>query len=303
VYTFPRAGIAESLASYPFSPCAVWSMRIRFGEFPPHPSLASGHLIRQEFRVLSLAGFRTLLLALLLAAVPMLAAAEGGVSVSSRAAPSYILIGFVGGFVRHTNAHHGPVKLAKRLRQEAPRNSYIQVFENRRRKSAYRTIVRLLDSDQDGVLSDEEKTSAHIMLFGQSWGGSAVVLLARDLDRLGIPVMLTVQVDSVPKLWQNDKIIPGNVAAAANFYQPHGLIHGRKLIKAEDDSRTQILGNYRFDYRQAPVHCEGYSWFDRIITPSHMQSECDPNLWSQVDTLMRHRMEIEPQNLALNPEN
>jgi pimeloyl-ACP methyl ester carboxylesterase len=151
------------------------------------------------------------------------------------------------------------------------------------------------------VLSDDEKAAAHIMLFGHSWGGSAAVILARELNRVGISVMLTVQVDSVTKLWQNDAVIPENVAAAVNFYQPHGLIHGRSEIKAADDSKTRILGNYRFDYRQTPVRCEGYSWFDRIITPSHMQAECDPHIWTQVESLVRERMTPEPRRLAANP--
>ena len=139
------------------------------------------------------------------------------------------------------------------------------------------------------------------MLFGQSWGGSAVVLLARELDRIGVPVMLTVQVDSVPKFWQNDKLIPDNVAAAVNFYQPHGLVHGSREIKAADDSKTRILGNYRFDYHLTPVRCEGYSWFDKYITPDHMQSECDPHIWTQVEILMLERMQPESENLAANP--
>jgi hypothetical protein len=126
-------------------------------------------------------------------------------------------------------------------------------------------------------------------------------LLARDLDREGIPVLLTVQVDSVAKPWQHDGIIPENVVAAANFYQPHGIIHGRAHIAAADQSKTQILGNYRFDYRQAPVQCEGTSWFDRTFTPSHMQSECDPHLWSQVDNLLLQRTEPQPGTVAAIP--
>lgn len=242
-----------------------------------------------------------LALLLVLAYSPALLAAEGGVTKTAPGLPSYILVGFVGGFVRHTNAHHGPVKLAQRLRQDSPKTAFVQVFENRRRRAALNTIVRLLDTNRDGVLSDQEKAAAHIMLFGQSWGGSAVVMLARELHRMGVPVMLTVQVDSVPKLWQNDEVIPDNVAAAVNFYQPHGIIHGRPEIKAANDSRTRILGNYRFDYRQTPVRCEGYSWFDRVVTPSHMQSECDPHIWSQIEKLMLERMEPQAAKLASNP--
>jgi hypothetical protein len=257
----------------------------------------------QEFRVSGFAALRIFAVALLVllpASSPLLAADSGG--VTSVPHPSaYIVVGFVGGFVRHTNAHHGPVQVAERLQQDFPKDAHIEVFENRRRKMALRTILHLLDTNQDGVLSEQEKAAAHIMLFGQSWGASAVVVLARDLKRLGVPVMLTVQVDSVRKLWQNDEIIPENVAAAVNFYQPHGIIHGRSTIKAADDSKTHILGNYRFDYKQSPIRCEGYSWFNRHITPDHMQSECDPHIWSQVENLMLERRASEPQPVAANP--
>ena len=257
----------------------------------------------QEFRVSGFARSRisAFALLLLLPASSALFAAEGRGMTSAPSPPSYILVGFVGGFVSHTNAHHGPVQVAQRLQRDFPKDAHVEVFENRRRKMALKTILHLLDTNRDGVLSEQEKDAAHIMLFGQSWGASAVVVLARDLNRLGIPVMLTVQVDSVRKLWQNDEIIPENVAAAVNFYQPHGIIHGRSQIKAADDSKTRILGNYRFDYQQAPVDCEGYTWFDRYITPGHMQSECDPHIWSQVEHLMLERVHADSQPVAANP--
>lgn len=251
------------------------------------------------------ASFR-ILLGLLVAAASSLSAASsaaaGGVLAHTQETPSSIVIGFVGGFVRHDNAHHGPVLFAKRLRQTTAPDAYVQVFENRRRKAAFQTILRLLDRDHDGALSDDEKAQAHIILFGQSWGAAAVVMLARELDRIGIPVLLTVQVDSVAKFWQSDSIIPDNVAAAANFYQPHGLLHGRRQITAADPAHTQILGNFRFDYRETPVHCEGYSWLDRNLVPSHMQSECDPHLWAQVENLVRQRLDVQPNAVAALPQ-
>src|SRR5579863_2973401 len=238
------------------------------------------------------ARFRRLVTALgvLAAAVPLLTAADGAVTSQPATAPAYILIGFAGGFVRHDNLHHGPVQLADRMRRDFPTGASIQVFENRRRKTAYATILRLLDRNHDGVLSDQEKSQARIILFGHSWGASAVVMLARELNRAGIPVLLTVQVDSVHKPWQQDELIPANVAAAANFYQPHGLVHGRPMIAAADPAKTEILGNYRFDYRKDPVKCDSATWFDRL-TPSHAQSQCDPRLWRQVENLVRQRLQ------------
>ena len=235
------------------------------------------------------------------AARPLLMAADGAIASRPPATVSYILVGFAGGFVRHDNPHHGPVRLAQRIRQNLPKGDSIQVFENRHRKAAYKTILRLLDSNHDGVLSNQEKSQARIILFGHSWGASAVVLLSRELDRAGIPVLLTVQVDSIAKPWQSDKVIPDNVAAAANFYQPHGLLHGRAQITADNDSKTQILGNYRFDYQKEPVQCVGGSWFQRVFTPSHLQSQCDPRLWTQVVSLVRQRMDPQPGIVAALP--
>jgi pimeloyl-ACP methyl ester carboxylesterase len=240
-------------------------------------------------------------LSILALAAPLGHAADGAVGARPSAVPSNIVIGFVGGFVRHDNPHHGPVQFADRIRRDYPKDAYVRIFENRHRKAAYNTILRLLDRNHDNILSDEEKAQARIILFGHSWGASAAVLLARELKRAGIPVLLTVQVDSVRKLWQQDRTIPENVVTAVNFYQPHGLIHGQPEIMAADPARTQILGNYRFDYRQAPVRCESNSWFNRL-TPSHAQSECDPHIWAQVEDLVRQRLQPEPSAVATNPK-
>jgi len=240
------------------------------------------------------------MLAVSVLTVPAVAAADGAVGARPSPVPSSIVIGFVGGFVRHDNPHHGPVQFAERIRRAYPKDAYVRVFENRYRKTAYKTILCLLDRNHDNFVSDEEKSQARIILYGHSWGASAAVLLARELNRAGIPVLLTVQVDSVRKLWQQDKTIPENVAAAVNFYQPHGLLHGQPEIMAADPSRTQILGNYRFDYRQVPVKCEGSSWFDHL-TPSHAQSECDPHIWAQVEDLVRQRLQLEPSAVAAIP--
>jgi len=230
-------------------------------------------------------------LILALAAMPVARALEEGPPpAASNSVPENIVVGFVGGFVTPDNPHHGVVQTAQRMRQLLPAGTYVRVFENRHRKEAYRAILRQLDMDHDGRLSLLEKSRAHIVLFGQSWGAAAVVSLARDLQRKGVPVLMTVQVDSVAKLWQNDSVIPSNVDEAVNFYQPHGLVHGRRRIVAADPNRTEILGNYLVDYRKHPVHCSAASWFDRWITPSHMQSECDPHLWSEIETLVQHRL-------------
>ncbi len=228
--------------------------------------------------------------AILCATLPSLAAALDGLTREPSPPPTNIVIGFVGGFVNHDNPHHGPVKLARQIQQAFPQDTYVRVFENRHRKRAYNDIIHQLDTNRDGILSPEEKARARIILFGQSWGGSAAVVLARELRRQGVRVLLTVQVDSVAKSWQNDAVIPDNVAEAVNFYQPHGIIHGRPRITAADPSRTEILGNHLLDYRKNPIQCPEASWFDHVFTPGHMQTECDPRLWSQIETIVRRRL-------------
>ncbi len=231
---------------------------------------------------------------LTLSAIAALASSTGfaveSQPLSYQPAATDIVIGFVGGFVAHDNPHHGPVQLAERVRETLPPGTYIRVFENRHRKQAYWAVLHLLDANHDGALTAEEKARARIVLFGQSWGASAAVLLARDLSREGVPVLLTVQVDSVAKLWQNDSVIPENVAEAVNFYQTHGLVHGRRRIVAADSSKTEILGNYLIDYRKNPVSCPDASWTDRFFTPGHMQSECDSRLWSEIEGMVRRRL-------------
>jgi pimeloyl-ACP methyl ester carboxylesterase len=242
-------------------------------------------------------------LAILVATTPGLlrAASAPPLAPETTAAPSSIVIGFVGGFVHHDNPHHGPVQLAKQIRQALSKDTYVRVFENRRRKRAYDTVLRLLDTNHDGVLSSEEKARARIILFGHSWGAAAAVMLARDLRREGVPVLLTVQVDSVAKIWQNDSLIPDNVAEAVNFYQTQGIVHGQPLITAADPAKTQILGNYLVDYRKTPVECPQASWADRFFTPGHMQSECDPGLWSRIEDMVRERLSPQVTSVVITP--
>jgi len=225
-----------------------------------------------------------------LTARPLQAANTAVAARDTNTSSANIVIGFVGGFVGHDNLRHGPVQLAQRIKRSAPKDTTVLVFENRRRKQAFGAVVRLLDADHDGALSAEEKARAHIILFGHSWGASSAVLLARDLRREGVPVLLTVQVDSVAKLWQNDAVIPDNVAEAVNFYQPNGILHGRARIVAVDPAKTQILGNFRTDYRKDPVGCVEAPWVDRFLIADHMQSECDPRVWSRIESMVRERL-------------
>jgi len=201
-----------------------------------------------------------------------------------------IVIGFVGGFVKHDDMVHSAVQVAAHLRRDFPSGVYVEVIENRRREEAYADIVRFVDTDRNGTLSAEEKKNARIILYGHSWGASEAIALARELEKEGIPVLLTVQVDSVAKPGEDDHVIPANVAEAANFYQLNGLLHGQPLIRAADPARTHIIGNFQFDYKANPIDCKQYPWYDRVFMKSHTEIECDPRVWTQVESLIHSRL-------------
>jgi hypothetical protein len=231
------------------------------------------------------------------------ACAEANSPVLITAAPAsseapIIVIGFVGGFVSHQNSVHSTVQLVTHLRKQYPAGVYIEAFENRHRDKAYQEILRRLDRNNDGTLSAGEKLSARIVIFGHSWGASETVMLARKLEQDGIPVLLTIQVDSVSKIGQNDTVIPPNVSQAVNFYQPDGIVHGEPAIRAADPERTQIVGNFRYEYKANPIRCEGYPWFDRVVVKAHTEIECDPKVWNQVESLIYSKLPPESRDTA-----
>jgi hypothetical protein len=211
---------------------------------------------------------------------------SGSVETSGTKAPA-IVVGFVGGFVRRDDPVHAEVQLATRLRKAYPSGVDVETFENYHGEAAHRKILNLLDADRNGTLTRGEKEDARIILYGHSWGASEAIALARQLKDDGIPVLLTVQVDSVTRLGQDDAVIPSNVAQAANYYQPDGWVHGQSAIRAADPSRTKILGNFRFDYKSSPYTCANYPWFDHFLVKRHTQIECDPIVWKQVEALIR----------------
>ncbi len=204
--------------------------------------------------------------------------------------PPVIVIGFVGGFVKHDNPVHSPVQLAAHLRADCPSGVYAEVFENRRREKAHQQILKILDAKHDAMLSPGEKRNARIIIYGMSWGAAETVALAQELDKDGIPVLLTIQVDSISKIRQNDSVIPANVAEAVNFYQANGILHGEPRIRAADPARTRIIGNLKFDYKANPIACDAYPWYDRFFAKDHTEIECDPNVWKQVETLIRSKL-------------
>jgi hypothetical protein len=206
--------------------------------------------------------------------------------VSDSAIPRVIVIGFVGGFARRDDLKHPEVQFAAHLRDRYPSLVHAEVFSNHQGQDALRQVVGLLDADHDGSLTPAEKEQAKIILYGHSWGASETVAFAKELGQKGIPVLLTVQLDSIKKPGQRDSTIPPNVANAVNFYQPGGLLHGRREISAADPASTRIIGNFRMTYKNHPINCDNYPWLARTFNKPHHEIENDPRVWSQVASLI-----------------
>lgn len=201
-----------------------------------------------------------------------------------------IVIGFVGGFVRPDNPIHREVQLADDLRKDYTSDVAVRVFENHLGRQAHQEILRLLDTDHNGTLSAAERDRARIVLYGHSWGATEAVSMARMLQKDGVPVLLTIQVDSVSKPGTDDRVIPANVAQAINFYQLDGMLHGQREIRAADPLRTDILGNFKLDYSTKQIDCDGYPWYARLFMKAHIEIESDPSVWKQVESLIRSKL-------------
>ncbi|MBI2785809.1 MAG: hypothetical protein HYX60_05685 [Legionella longbeachae] len=86
------------------------------------------------------------------------------------------------------------------------------------------------------VVASYYKTHTPIILVGHSLGANEQIKVARNLNKLGIPVDLLVTVDAV-----SQSIVPPNVKHAMNFYKPGfvPMFSGLKL-KAVNSENTNI---------------------------------------------------------------
>jgi pimeloyl-ACP methyl ester carboxylesterase len=195
---------------------------------------------------------------------------------------STMVIGFLGGVEEWNGEVHRVRRLALDLRGRQIPGIYVETVENHHRDRAIQLIKRVLDQNRDGRLDDSERNSVRIILYGHSMGGAAVVKSARELEKMGVPVALTVQIDSVGL---DDAVIPPNVARAANLYQHEGkLIHGRSQIRAEDPQKTEILGNLLYSYRGKFVDGSDLPLHHKVFPSVHMKMERDPEVWDRVES-------------------
>ncbi len=203
-----------------------------------------------------------------------------------------IVIGFMGGFAKSDDPKHPEVQFAQYLQEHYRSNIHAAVFGNHHGRKALQEVQRFLDGDGDGTLSPDEKENARIIIYGHSWGGTETVVFARELGKKGIPVLLTVQVDSIAKPGRDNSMIPANVAKAINFYQSGGPLHGRAEIFAADPAQTKIIGNLHMTYEGHSINCDNYPWYARTFNKPHHEIENDPRVWTLAASLIDSEVAI-----------
>ncbi len=224
----------------------------------------------------------------------------GGIQIADVEIPmpvpenSCLVIGFLGGRDAWDDSSKGVRQLALELRSEG---FLTETFENRRRSVALEAVRNALDRNGDGAIDVREAgtvqngqngQNVRLVVYGQSFGGAAVVKFAHELNELDVPIELTVQVDSVGR---DDALIPPNVRSAANLYQTDGwFLDGEHPIRAEDPEATRILGNWRFDYSEPPgseIPLDGVPWWKLAFRIPHARMDRDPEVWSRVKELIQ----------------
>jgi len=195
-----------------------------------------------------------------------------------------LILGFMGGREPWNNADRSVRKLALRLRSMNEPGVWVETVENKKRSLAIELIVKAFDANQDGKLNERERDTIRLILYGQSFGGAAVVKLARQLKQMEVPVLLTVQVDSIGR---GDRMIPSNVDRAANLFQRNGwFIRGEPQIRADDPAKTTIVSNLEFDYADKRIDISGVPFMKKAFRVAHTRMEYDPEVWARVEELI-----------------
>jgi hypothetical protein len=196
----------------------------------------------------------------------------------------FLVLGFQGGRDSWDDPKPGVARLAHKLRALHLPQVHVEIVENRQRDLAMMLIRDAFDLDRDHQLSDEERTNVRLIVYGMSFGGAAVAKLSHQLKQENIPVLLSIQIDSVGR---GDSKVPSNVKRAANLFQRSGkIIRGEPELYPENSSRTQIIGNFEYDYTNSSIDVSNVSWIKKIFRVAHTKMDRDPAVWSRVESLI-----------------
>ncbi|HKM89766.1 MAG TPA: hypothetical protein VJX29_04050 [Candidatus Acidoferrales bacterium] len=200
---------------------------------------------------------------------------------------STLILGFLGGGKRSGDENRPAIQLAERLRALEIPAVYIETTGHDRYTQALKLIEAATRRDAKGRCPVQGCSKVQLLLYGRGEGGATVLRLARELKILGLPVALTVQVDTAGR---SDGVIPSNVARAANLYDAGAATAGAMRIHAEDPAKTQILANLLFS--------DDAKWVDlpEGVSPGpprrarSAQFDSDPQIWNRVEDYILDEM-------------
>lgn len=193
---------------------------------------------------------------------------------------SLLVVGLLGAWEDWDNPKRSVRKVALSLRELGLPGVYVETAGNHSRKLVRKFVLEALDTDRDRKVNADEAGSSQLILYGQSFGAAGAVKLARELKRHGVRVRLLVMVDSIGR---DDQVIPSNVSRVLNLYQRDpGPVRGESEIRAEDGSKTTILGNIPFSYLFREIDMSDYPRITRKAWISHWKMDNDPVVWGMV---------------------
>ena len=166
--------------------------------------------------------------------------------------------GFVGAMESSNRKGSGVVQIRDVLRGSAYPDVCSESFIPLSWESCRNWILRQFPAHSAPFTQAELEEAPRIILLGHSTGGWAMLKVARDLRDKGIPVELTVQLDSVGI---TDYTVPSNVKMSAIFHARDLLmLLTTKNIRMEDPQRTKLVANVL------------------VKNASHLSITCDPRV-------------------------
>lgn len=152
-----------------------------------------------------------------------------------------VYLGVVGALELANNSRSGVVQIREALSQPAYPDVCARTFSPYVWRSGLRYVLRHFPSHPGLLTQQELERAPKVILVGHSMGGWAIVSVARQLKSKGIPVELSIQVDSVGI---TDQTLPNNVKAAAIFHARDILMFmTTKTLKAEEPAQTKLIAN------------------------------------------------------------
>jgi hypothetical protein len=166
--------------------------------------------------------------------------------------------GFVGAMESSNRKGSGVVQIRDVLRGSDYPDVCSESFIPLSWESCRNWILHQFPAHSGPFTQAEIDEAPRIILLGHSTGGWAMLKVARDLRNKGIPVELTVQLDSVGI---TDYTVPSNVKMSAIFHARDFLmLLTTKNIRMEDPQRTKLVANVL------------------VKNASHLSITCDPRV-------------------------